>query len=105
MKKINESFICIYCWKSVPPANKTCRNHCPYCFVSMHVDWKIPGDRNTDCKGKMIPINYEIYNGNIKINFKCIKCNKIHANKFSDDDNIWELDSWIKKHKYENYFL
>ena len=45
MKKINESFICIGCKKEIPQAAKTCRNHCPYCFTSQHVDGLIPGDR------------------------------------------------------------
>ncbi|MBQ2600698.1 RNHCP domain-containing protein [bacterium] len=38
MKKINESFTCINCKKEIPLAAKTCRNHCPYCFTSLHVD-------------------------------------------------------------------
>ncbi|NCQ81548.1 RNHCP domain-containing protein [bacterium] len=24
------------------PAQKTCRNHCPHCFVSLHVDGDVP---------------------------------------------------------------
>ncbi|MBO7095209.1 RNHCP domain-containing protein [bacterium] len=38
MKKINETFICTNCGQEVPLASKTCRNHCPYCFTSLHVD-------------------------------------------------------------------
>ena len=38
MKKINESFICLNCGKKVEVATRTCRNHCPYCFASLHVD-------------------------------------------------------------------
>ena len=45
MKKINETFVCLECGKSVPTAEKTCRNHCPFCFASQHVDGDIPGDR------------------------------------------------------------
>ncbi|MBQ5945300.1 RNHCP domain-containing protein [bacterium] len=26
----------------MPLAAKTCRNHCPYCFASLHVDGDIP---------------------------------------------------------------
>ncbi|MBO7505538.1 RNHCP domain-containing protein [bacterium] len=50
MKKINESFICVNCGREVPLASKTCRNHCPYCFASLHVDGEIPGDRSSICK-------------------------------------------------------
>ena len=42
MKKINEPFVCIQCGKTVPLAKKTCRNHCPFCFTSLHVDGEIP---------------------------------------------------------------
>ncbi|MEI7918757.1 MAG: RNHCP domain-containing protein [bacterium] len=42
MKKINESFTCIHCGKQISQAAKTCRNHCPFCFVSRHVDGDIP---------------------------------------------------------------
>lgn len=45
MKKINETFHCLECGKLVPLAERTCRNHCPYCFASRHVDGDIPGDR------------------------------------------------------------
>lgn len=49
MKKINEDFECVACGKIINKADKTCRNHCPYCFVSLHVDGEIPGDRASSC--------------------------------------------------------
>ena len=99
MKKINESFRCIHCKKEVSQAAKTCRNHCPSCFVSLHVDGKTPGDRNTSCGGIMYPTSYEIKNGQLKICFKCKQCEKLHRNKRSDDDEIDQLDSYIKEYK------
>lgn len=99
MKKINESFICINCWKEVSLAAKTCRNHCPYCFTSLHVDGHIPGDRATDCGTKMYPIAYEIRNGWMKIQFQCKACGKLHRNKRADDDELEHLDMYIKKYK------
>ncbi|HMS91715.1 MAG TPA: RNHCP domain-containing protein [Candidatus Absconditabacterales bacterium] len=99
MKKINESFICINCGKHVTQAAKTCRNHCPYCFVSLHVDDTIPGDRNTECRGKMYPIAYEIRNGQLKICFQCKICKKLHRNKRTDDDKVEKLDEYIKLYK------
>lgn len=103
MKKINESFTCISCGKQVPLASKTCRNHCPYCFVSLHVDWKLPWDRDTDCGWTMYPTCYERRNWKIKILFQCIKCDKLHRNKALDDDEIWNLDSYISE--YKKHFL
>ncbi|MEI7562502.1 MAG: RNHCP domain-containing protein [bacterium] len=99
MKKINETFICVHCSKAIPQAEKTCRNHCPYCFVSLHVDGDIPGDRNTQCHGKMYPTTYEIKNGGMKILFVCSKCGKKHWNKRADDDEASELDEYIKNYR------
>ncbi|MCX6824408.1 MAG: RNHCP domain-containing protein [candidate division SR1 bacterium] len=99
MKKINESFTCTHCGKQISQAAKTCRNHCPYCFVSLHVDGKIPGDRATTCGGTMYPTAYEIRNGQIKILFQCQKCGKIHRNKRADDDEVEKLDMYSKQYK------
>ncbi len=100
MRKINESFKCVNCWKIIPPARKTCRDHCPYCFVSIHLDKDIPGDRKSDCKWLMYPIFYEISNSQIKITFKCSKCGALHRNKAAEDDDIWNLDFFINKYKW-----
>ena len=99
MKKINESFTCIHCGKAISLAAKTCRNHCPYCFVSLHVDGEIPGDRNTQCGGNMYPTAYEIRNGQLKIHFQCATCGKLHRNKRADDDEVEALDSYINEYK------
>ncbi|GGI95632.1 RNHCP domain-containing protein [Alicyclobacillus cellulosilyticus] len=51
----NEGFICAKCGREVPPAKGTCRNHCPFCLFSLHVD-VFPGDRAADCGGLMRPV-------------------------------------------------
>jgi hypothetical protein len=99
MKKINESFTCINCWKKISQAAKTCRNHCPYCFISLHVDGEIPGDRATTCGWKMYPTAYEVKNWQLKICFQCKQCGKIHRNKRTDDDEVEKLDTYIKQYK------
>lgn len=101
MKKINESFNCLGCWKNIPEAKKTCRNHCPFCFTSQHVDWKTPGDRAAVgiCWWTMYPFEYEIKNGMTKIHFRCVKCNKLHWNKSSTDDELAQLDLMIDQFK------
>ena len=101
MKKINEWFVCHHCGKDVPPAQQTCRNHCPWCFVSQHVDLEIPGDRATECGGKMVPESYLIANGEIKIRFVCLNCGAEHHNKASRDDEVGELDEVIRSWKGE----
>ncbi len=103
MKKINESFICINCGQEISQAKKTCRNHCPHCFVSLHVDGDIPGDRATNCWGNMYPIAYEIKNWWMKILFECAQCGKKHRNKRADDDEVEHLDTFIKTYKETLY--
>ena len=57
--KIDEEFICENCGKHVPKLGYTCRNHCPYCLHSKHVDIN-PGDRAETCHGTLEPIGLEI---------------------------------------------
>ena len=99
MKKINEEFVCTNCGQNVEKAKKTCRNHCPYCFVSLHIDWDIPWDRQSECWWKMYPTEFIIANGWVKILFKCEKCWKEHWNKLADDDNFVELQWFIEEYK------
>ena len=40
----NDGFSCQKCNRMVPPTSKSCRNHCPYCLYSKHVDVN-PGDK------------------------------------------------------------
>ena len=92
MITINETFVCIWCGKQVPLATKTCRNHCPYCFTSLHVDWDVPGDRSTDCHGVMQPVEFIFkMSGGSKILFRCAMCGKEHWNKVAEDDQLENL--------------
>ena len=42
--EIDEAFVCENCGKEVKKLGYSCRNHCPECLYSKHVD-KNPGDR------------------------------------------------------------
>lgn len=65
----------------------SCRNHCPYCLYSKHIDIN-PGDREETCHGLLKPVDIEISSKKGKvIVFKCIKCGAIRKNKVADDDN------------------
>ena len=79
--EIDEEFICENCGKKVPKLGYSCRNHCPYCLHSKHVD-KNPGDRAEECHGDLEPVSLEI-NGKkgYVIVFKCKKCGAIRKNK------------------------
>ena len=85
--EIDEEFICENCGKKVLPLGYSCRNHCPYCLHSKHVDIN-PGDRLEGCHGDLEPIGLEIdgKKGYIII-FQCKKCGAIRKNKAARDDN------------------
>ena len=86
--EIDEEFICDNCWKKVQKLEYSCRNHCPYCLHSKHVD-KNPGDRAEECHGDLEPVSLEIDSKKgYVIVFKCKKCGKIRKNKAAKDDNM-----------------
>ena len=87
-KVIDEEFICENCGRQVPKLGYSCRNHCPYCLYSKHVDIE-PGDRLETCHGLLKPIGIETSSkkGYIII-FKCQKCGSIRKNKVAEDDDM-----------------
>lgn len=86
--ELDEEFICDNCGKKVKKLGYTCRNHCPYCLYSKHLDIN-PGDRLNSCLGTLEPIGIEHNNkkGYVII-FKCKKCGEIRKNKAAEDDNM-----------------
>lgn len=91
MKKfleVDEEFICENCGRKVAKLGYSCRNHCPYCLYSKHLDIN-PGDRKEDCHGMLEPIGIEISSkkGYVII-YKCQKCGAIRKNKAAKDDNM-----------------
>lgn len=85
--EIDEEFICENCGKKVSKLGYSCRNHCPYCLHSKHVDIN-PGDRAEECHGTLIPIGIELNPKKGKmIVFRCKKCGAIRKNKVATDDN------------------
>ena len=86
--EIDEEFVCEKCGKKVSKLGYSCRNHCPYCLYSKHLDIN-PGDRKETCHGIMEPVSAEISSkkGYVII-FKCKKCGAIRKNKAAEDDNM-----------------
>ncbi|MFY7930023.1 MAG: RNHCP domain-containing protein [Oligoflexus sp.] len=73
-QKINDGFTCENCAARVPPARRTCRNHCPFCLFSKHVDI-FPGDRANSCGGALQPIGYELSGKKgLVLLFRCRRC-------------------------------
>ncbi len=86
--EIDEEFVCENCGKKVKKLGYSCRNHCPYCLHSKHVD-KNPGDREELCHGILEPIGLEINSQKgYVIVFHCKKCGAIRKNKAAKDDNM-----------------
>lgn len=96
--QIDEEFICENCGKEVEKLGYSCRNHCPSCLHSKHVD-KNPGDREENCHGMLEPIGLETDSkkGYIII-FKCKKCGAIRRNKVAKDDDMDEIIKLSAKH-------
>lgn len=85
--KIDEEFICENCGKKVEKLGYTCRDHCPSCLHSKHVDVN-PGDRAEECHGDLKPISVELSSKKgYVIVYKCEKCGAIRKNKAAEDDN------------------
>ena len=89
-QKVLEDFICDNCGQAVSGDGFT--NHCPECLYSKHVDLETPGDRQSDCKGRMKPIGLKLVGGQPdKIVFRCERCRIEKFNKVSSSDNFEEL--------------
>lgn len=90
----NAGFICANekCKKKVGPhTGGSCRNHCPFCLFSMHVDKTVPGDRLSDCGGLMVPIGLELHKKKgPRLEHMCQACGVKAFNRSAPDDN-WDL--------------
>ena len=98
--EIDEEFVCENCGKKVPKLGYSCRNHCPYCLHSKHVDIN-PGDRAEECHGDLEPVGAEIDSkkGYVII-FKCKKCGKLRRNKAAKDDDMDMIIKLTAMHDY-----
>ena len=73
-----DPFTCKNCGQTVVPegAGSDHRNHCPYCLTSVHLDEE-PGDRASDCHGKMEPIGVWVRkNGEWALIHRCTICGR-----------------------------
>lgn len=83
----NESFVCEHCGARVRPlAGGSCRNHCPRCLWSRHVD-VVPGDRAAGCGGTMEPVavQHDARRGWMIVH-RCTRCGTICRNKAALND-------------------
>lgn len=71
-KKVKENFVCGNCGFEVTGDGYT--DHCPKCLWGKHVDEEIPGDRASECKSLMKPVETIYLGGIFKIHYRCSKC-------------------------------
>ncbi len=99
--EIDQEFVCENCGTKVGKLGYSCRNHCPNCLYSKHVD-KNPGDREEECHGLLKPIGIEISpKKGYVIVFKCMKCGQIRKNKVAQDDNMELIYEIAKNNQYK----
>lgn len=82
----NEGFVCEHCGLAVRPLmNGSCRNHCPHCLWSKHLD-DAPGDRASRC-GMMEPVavQQDARRGWMIVH-RCTRCRAVRRNKAAPDD-------------------
>lgn len=92
-KTENSGFCCQYCGCQVSPlTNGSCRNHCPDCLHSRHVDVD-PGDRRSDCGGLMEPIRVIWKSGKgWQVVHRCQACGHTRPNRIAMDGR--QPDNW-----------
>ena len=101
--KNDASFICENCGKEVKPLGYSSRNHCPFCLWSLHLDVN-PGDRASECKGKMEPIRVETDpKKGFVITHKCVVCGSERNNKMQSDDDTSLLIKLTNPYFAEEY--
>lgn len=97
---VSESFDCEYCSFHNAKGDGFIRNHCFACLASKHLDLEVPGDRASECGGKMSPeqVFYNPDKGQMLVHV-CEKCGKKIKNSLAPDDNM-ELVSKISAKGY-----
>ncbi|MEU8737605.1 RNHCP domain-containing protein [Streptomyces halstedii] len=87
-------FRCVGCRLdvSLDVPGTTHRNHCPNCLASLHVDHRIPGDRASDCGGRMAALSLTVRpDGEWMLIHQCLSCDELSANRIAGDDNALAL--------------
>lgn len=91
MIHLDEDFECQNCHFLVSKrGGGYCRNHCPKCLYSLHVDLNLPGDRQSTCFGLMKPIDVILNTKkrNYQLIQQCLKCKYQHAVTVAKDDDM-----------------
>ncbi|MEU3219389.1 RNHCP domain-containing protein [Streptomyces sp. NPDC006971] len=89
-----DAFRCVGCRLDVPlnAPGTAHRNHCPHCLTSLHVDRRIPGDRASECRGRMAALSLSVRpDGEWALIHECLSCGELSVNRIAGDDNALAL--------------
>ncbi|UOR02571.1 RNHCP domain-containing protein [Leucobacter allii] len=90
----SNDFRCAGCRLDVPIAapGSAHRNHCPNCLVSLHLDRRTPGDRASECRGRMEALALTARrDGEWMLIHRCRSCADLSINRIAGDDNALVL--------------
>ena len=90
-----ENFRCENCGEKVRGDGYT--DHCPKCLWGKHVDEEVPGDRASECRGLMKPMESTYVSGKFKIHYRCSKCRHEFWVREGEGDDREELMKLIGK--------
>ncbi|NSC25330.1 RNHCP domain-containing protein [Streptomyces albus subsp. chlorinus] len=90
----SDGFRCVGCRLDVSVAapGTAHRNHCPNCLASLHVDRRVPGDRDASCRGRMEALSMSVRpDGEWMLVHQCLACGALSVNRIAGDDNALAL--------------
>lgn len=90
--RVKEDFVCTECGEKIIGDGYT--DHCPKCLWGKHVDKEIPGDRLSECGGRLEPVSAIYRAGVFKINYKCRECGyefRVREGKGDSRERMMEL--------------
>lgn len=95
-KNENTGFRCLVCGESVRPlTNGSCRNHCPFCLSSLHVDEHVPGDRSSHCAGVMDAVAVVRSKKGWQIVHHCRRCGAKRTNRVAEGTDQPDDVDWL----------
>jgi uncharacterized C2H2 Zn-finger protein len=100
-----QMFTCVRCGLPITCAPLVAgvqnRNHCPACLWSRHLDWRVAGDRLSNCRAAMEPIGLTTKrsrnkyarerDGELMLIHRCAGCGKLSINRVAADDGEAEI--------------
>ncbi len=95
MKRVIEDFVCYKC--GVKNIGDGYTDHCCNCLWGKHVDFLIPGDRESPCKGFLKPVKIVYIKGKIRIEYRCESCRHKYVVDAAKNDNKERIEELMRE--------